>query len=150
MAILDNAELFYVLDHLRNFTVSVTSYVGHPWETAFAFLSILSITIVPFILPAMGFSAIEPIAQSTAAGWQSSIGIVVAGTLFAFLQSAAMGGVAAGVCYGAGVAGLDVLAYKKTFEWAVGWWHTETRGSKGGLGNEPDLIIVRMEFFNNV
>lgn len=125
-AILDNARLLNVLDRLRNFTASVTSYVHkHPWETAFALLSILGITIVPVVLPAIGFSAIGPVAQSIAAAWQSSIGIVAAGTPFAFLQSAAMGGAAAGVFYGAGVAGLAVLAGKKAFDWAVEWWHRE-------------------------
>jgi len=125
-AILDNAKLYYVLDRLRNFTASVTSYVHeHPWETAFALLSVLSITIVPVILPAIGFSAIGPVAESIAAAWQSSIGIVAAGTPFAFLQGAAMGGAAAGVFYGAGFAGLAVLAGKQAVDWAVGWWHRE-------------------------
>jgi hypothetical protein len=125
-AVLDNAKLYYVFDRLRNFTASVTSYVHeHPWETAFALLSVLSIAIVPVILPAIGFSAIGPFAESIAVAWQSSIGIVAAGTPFAFLQSAAMGGAAAGVFYGAGVAGLAVLAGKKAFDWAVGWWHRE-------------------------
>ena len=125
-AILDNAKLSYVLSRLRNFTASVTSYVHeHPWEMAFALLSILGITIVPVILPAIGFSAIGPVAESIAAAWQSSIGIVAAGTPFAFLQGAAMGGAAAGVFYGAGFAGLALLAGKKAVDWAVGWWHRE-------------------------
>lgn len=97
----------------------------HSWETAFALLSVLSITIVPVILLAIGFSAIGSIAKSIAIAWQSSLGIVAAGTSFAFLQSAAMGGATAGVFYGAGVAGLAVLAGKKAVDWAVGWWHRE-------------------------
>ncbi len=136
-AILDNAQLFYVLDRLRNqlsyvldrlrnFATSVTSYAHeHPWETAFALLSILSILVVPVILPAIGFSALGPVAQSIAAAWQSSLGIVAAATPFAFLQSAAMGGAAAGVFYGAGVAGLAVLGGKKAVGWAIGWWNKE-------------------------
>ena len=125
-AILDNAKLSYILGRLRNFTASLTSYVHkHPYETAIALLSILSIIIIPVIMPTIGFSAIGPVAQSIAAAWQSSIGIVAAGTPFAFLQSAAMGGAAAGVFYGAGVAGLAVLTSKKAVDWAVGWWHRE-------------------------
>ncbi len=88
--------------------------------------SILSITIVPVILPAIGFSAIGPVAQSIAAAWQSSLGIVAAGTPFAFLQSAAMGGAAAGVFYGAEIAGLAVLAGKKAVGWATGWWNSNS------------------------
>ncbi|PYI36381.1 hypothetical protein BP00DRAFT_361509 [Aspergillus indologenus CBS 114.80] len=50
----------------------------------------------PAVLGAVGFSASGPIATSFAAAWQSSLGVVQAGSLFATLQSAAMGGVAAG------------------------------------------------------
>ena len=85
----------------------------HPWKTVIILFSILSITIVPVILSAIGFSAIGPVAQSIAAVWQSSLKIITAGTLFAFLQSAAMNEAAAEVFYGAEVAGLTVLVGKK-------------------------------------
>ena len=45
----------------------------------------------------MGFGALGPIAGSIATGWQSSLGLVAAGTPFAFLQGAAMGGAAMGL-----------------------------------------------------
>ncbi|OJJ65725.1 hypothetical protein ASPBRDRAFT_49547 [Aspergillus brasiliensis CBS 101740] len=50
----------------------------------------------PAILGAAGFGATGPVAASLAAVWQSSIGAAQAGSLFATLQSAAMGGAAAG------------------------------------------------------
>ncbi|KAB8212792.1 hypothetical protein BDV33DRAFT_186137 [Aspergillus novoparasiticus] len=50
----------------------------------------------PAILGAVGFSAAGPVAASFAAAWQASIGAVQAGSLFATLQGAAMGGAAAG------------------------------------------------------
>ena len=62
----------------------------------------------------MGFSAIGPIGGIIAAGWQASLGSVASGSLFSFLQSAAMGRAAAGVItairmVGAGVAVAGVL-----------------------------------------
>ena len=62
----------------------------------------------PAILGAIGFSAAGPVAGSIAAGWQASMGSVVAGSLFAFLQSAAMGGAAAGIFAGIGALGAAV------------------------------------------
>jgi len=59
----------------------------------------------PAILGAIGFGALGPVAGSIAAGWQASIGSVVAGSLFAFLQSAAMGGAAMGLFMGIGAVG---------------------------------------------
>lgn len=62
----------------------------------------------PAILGAIGFSAIGPVAGSIAAGWQASMGSVAAGSFFAFLQSAAMGGAAASLFAGAGAVGAVV------------------------------------------
>jgi Interferon-induced 6-16 family len=59
----------------------------------------------PAILGAIGFGSLGPVAGSIAAGWQASIGTVVAGSLFAFLQSAAMGGAAMGLFLGIGAFG---------------------------------------------
>lgn len=59
----------------------------------------------PAILGAIGFSAAGPVLGSVAAGWQASMGSVAAGSLFAFLQSAAMGGAAMGLFTGVGVLG---------------------------------------------
>lgn len=66
------------------------------------------------VLGAIGFSAVGPAAGSVAAGMQSSIGLVPAGSLFAWCQSVAMGGAAlggvnAGIFGGAGVVGAATL-----------------------------------------
>jgi hypothetical protein len=55
----------------------------------------------PIVPGAVGFSAAGPVAGSLAAGWQSSMGLVAAGSPFAILQSAAMGGVGAAGCVSA-------------------------------------------------
>ena len=108
---------------LRKYAISFARYIHeHPGETVFALLCIVALTTVPIILPAIGFSSAGPVAGSLAAIWQSSIGFVAAGSPFAFLQSAAMGGAAAGWIYGAGAAGLGVLAGKKAKDWASAWW----------------------------
>lgn len=57
------------------------------------------------ILGAIGFSAVGPVAGSIAAGWQASMGTVAAGSFFALLQSAAMGGAAIGLFNGIGALG---------------------------------------------
>lgn len=67
-------------------------------------LSILSFCAVP-ALGAIGFTAAGPAANSVAAAWQASIGVVKAGSIFAWCQSAAMGGGALGGIQAAGVAG---------------------------------------------
>ncbi|EPS36607.1 hypothetical protein H072_9825 [Dactylellina haptotyla CBS 200.50] len=50
--------------------------------------------LVPLILPAIGFGTAGVTAGTMAAGWQSAIGLVEAGSLFAILQSAGAGGAA--------------------------------------------------------
>ena len=63
------------------------------------------------VLGAVGFGALGPIGGSAAAGWQASIGLVEAGSLFAWCQSAAMGGaVAVNTIVAAGAAGGGVTA----------------------------------------
>ena len=57
------------------------------------------------ILGAIGFRSTGPVAGSAAAGWQASIGMVKAGSLFALCQSVATGGAAAGLVTGIGVGG---------------------------------------------
>lgn len=57
------------------------------------------------ILGYVGFTAAGPAAGSAAAAWQASIGVVRAGSLFSWCQSAAMGGTALGSIQLAGVAG---------------------------------------------
>ncbi|KAI4087367.1 MAG: hypothetical protein LQ339_008915 [Xanthoria mediterranea] len=83
-------------------------------------LSVLSFCAVP-ALGAIGFTAAGPAANSVAAAWQASMGAVKAGSLFAWCQSAAMGGGALGGIQAAGVAGTaltrvgDLPELMKTF-----------------------------------
>ncbi len=67
-------------------------------------VSVLSFFAVP-VLGAVGFTAAGPAAGSAAAAWQSSMGVVKAGSLFSWCQSAAMGGGALSGIQAAGVAG---------------------------------------------
>ena len=69
----------------------------------------------PTIISAVGFGSLGPVAGSTAAAVQASVGNVAAGGLFATLQSAGMGGAAAlGTvvvisAVGVGLAGLGAI-----------------------------------------
>jgi hypothetical protein len=66
-----------------------------------------SVIAVP-VLGAAGFAATGPVAGSAAAAWQSSIGLVEAGSLFAWCQSAAMSGAALNGIFSFGIAGAGV------------------------------------------
>lgn len=66
-----------------------------------------SVAALP-ILGAAGFAATGPVAGSAAAAWQSSVGLVQAGSLFAWCQSAAMGGAAVSGIVAGGAAGGSV------------------------------------------
>ena len=63
-----------------------------------------SVAVLP-VLGLVGFAAAGPVAGSAAAAWQSSIGLVQAGSLFAWCQSAAMGGAAVNGIIACGAAG---------------------------------------------
>ena len=68
---------------------------------------IASLVALP-ILGAVGFAAAGPVAGSAAVAWQSSIGLVQAGSVFAWCQSAAMGGAAVNGIVALGAAGGSV------------------------------------------
>lgn len=84
-------------------------------------LSAVSMFAVP-VLGWVGFTATGPAAGSAAAAWQASIGVVRAGSLFSWCQSAAMSGSALGTIKLAGVAGaaltkvLDIPGLLETFQ----------------------------------
>ena len=78
--------------------------------TAFGILVFTAASLINPALGVAGFSAMGPLAGSFAAAWQSSIGLVQAGTFFAWCQSAAMGGAAAGMITGAQGLGLSAAA----------------------------------------
>ena len=66
--------------------------------------------LTPAILGAVGFGALGPVAGSAATGWQGGIGAVQAGSVFAWCQSAAMGGAAVNGIIATGAAGGGVAA----------------------------------------
>ena len=94
---------------MAQFIVSLKAWIRvHKKQTALIVLGIIIFALslaTPAILGAIGFSAAGPVLGSVAAGWQASIGSVAAGSLFAFLQSVAMGGAAMGLFTGVGVLG---------------------------------------------
>ncbi|KAK2757662.1 hypothetical protein FQN54_004631 [Arachnomyces sp. PD_36] len=85
----------------------------HPYQFGFqavgGTLALASVGAVP-VLGALGFSAVGPVAGSVAAGVQSSMGLVQAGSVFAWCQSVTMGGAAVGGLVGAGATGAGVAA----------------------------------------
>jgi len=93
-----NKFVRYVEDNPARFALQVTGAVA----------STVAFITVP-VLGVIGFSAIGPAAGTAAAAWQSSIGLVNAGSLFALCQSAAMGGAAAAGLTSVG-AGAGVIA----------------------------------------
>ncbi|PQE09237.1 kinase-like domain protein [Rutstroemia sp. NJR-2017a WRK4] len=93
---------------------SISKYIKkHPYRFGFQVVgglaTVASLVAVP-VLGAVGFAAAGPVAGSAAAAWQSSIGLVEAGSVFAWCQSAAMGGAALSGIIGAGVGGAGLLA----------------------------------------
>ena len=110
---------------------------AHPYRVfgVFGGITILGLTwAIPAFPEVVGFGALGPIARSIATGWQSSLGLVAVGTSFAFLQSAAMGGVAIGV-----MTGIDVLSSAATIaaalilkERTVGGQVSNCKGAVGG------------------
>lgn len=97
----------------KRFSRAAGTYISaHPLrfgvQCAGAAVGIAAAVAVP-VLGAAGFGALGPVAGSSAAVWQASIGAVEAGSLFAWCQSAAMGGAAVNGIVAAGVTGGGVL-----------------------------------------
>ena len=80
----------------------------HPFLLASQVVGGAALTASVAALPVLGlagFAATGPVAGSAAVAWQSSIGLVQAGSLFAWCQSAAMGGAAVNGIIACGAAG---------------------------------------------
>ncbi|RYP77264.1 hypothetical protein DL769_003459 [Monosporascus sp. CRB-8-3] len=132
---------------------------AHPVSSAITGVGLGVFGIVSLINPVLGiagFSAVGPAAGSAAAAWQSSIGLVQAGSIFAWCQSAAMGGAAAGtiaaaqgVGVGIGAAGLGGLLGGSTDEdidmQMVLSLFTEKVRKKGGGNADKELEEGRKE-----
>jgi len=90
----------------------IVSYIAkHPvlfgLQVTGGIVSLASLVALP-ILGAVGFGMAGPAVGSAAAAWQSSIGLVEAGSFFTWCQSAAMGGAAVGGILATGFAGAGV------------------------------------------
>lgn len=92
----------------------MTSYIKkHPWISGIAATGgLLSLAPVaaPAAIGAYGFGALGPLAGSAAAAWQTALGgPIAAGSWFAWYQSVAMGGAAAGAFTTAGYTGAGIV-----------------------------------------
>lgn len=134
----------------ENPTATVALFIG---ASALVTMMITSGELVPLALRAVGFGAKGPIARSFAAAIQSRIGNVQVGSVFAQLQSAAMGGTAMAVLrqtatvafVGLGIAGatggligigsktLGLETGFKTVEWKS--WEENSR-----IDSTPELV----------
>jgi hypothetical protein len=86
----------------------------------------------PALLGAIGFSTSGPVVASLAAAWQSSIGVVQAGSLFATLQGAAMGGAAAGTFTTASNIGIGMVGSAAVgIKWKHNSKHPDQTGELG-------------------
>ena len=88
---------------------AATNYAkAHPIRTGIQVAGLTLTAVSMFAVPVLGlvgFASTGPAPGSAAAAWQASIGVVRAGSLFSWCQSAAMGGAALGGIKVAGVAG---------------------------------------------
>ncbi|KLJ07286.1 hypothetical protein EMPG_17233 [Blastomyces silverae] len=82
----------------------------NPYQLATGTVLIATSIVATPALGVIGFTPIGPAAGTVATAWQSGIGSVEAGSLFARCQSAAMGGVAAKAVTAVGAAGAGVAA----------------------------------------
>ncbi|KAL8836826.1 MAG: hypothetical protein Q9176_006059 [Flavoplaca citrina] len=127
-----------LLKHLKD----ISNWVrAHPYRAfgLFGGITILGLTLaIPAILEIVGFGALGPVGGSIAAGWQSSLGLVAAGSPFAFLQGAAMGGAAMGVMTGIGVlvGAVTVAAALTLKEGTVCGLVSSCKGAVGGTVNK--------------
>ena len=90
----------------------------HPYLFTLQIIGVTLVLISICLLPVLGFGAAGPVAGSLAASWQASMGTVAAGSTFAFLQSAAMGGTAAGLFTGMGVTGATAVLGPAALQYA--------------------------------
>lgn len=104
------------------------------WLGGLAACAIAPVLLAPVALGAAGFTAVGPAAGSLAASWMSAIatangGGVAAGTLYATLQSMAMGGAALPV---GGLAAGGAGAYVAASGAVKGIWHAVSAVTRRG------------------
>ncbi|KAI8937285.1 hypothetical protein NX059_006493 [Plenodomus lindquistii] len=111
--------------------INVAKVIGHwikahPWETAALIVPLILVACTPAIFGAVGFGTGGIVAGSIAAGLQAGIGNVAAGSTFAVLTSAMMGGGGLPVVLG-GVWGISTAVMGGIALWKR-WSGAESRG----------------------
>ncbi|KAI8937286.1 hypothetical protein NX059_006494 [Plenodomus lindquistii] len=97
-----NEKVEAIKTSVTGMTRAVRAWVkAHPWQAAAIVITIILIACTPAFLHIAGFTAGGIAAASLAAGIQSGIGCVAAGSTFAVLTSAMMGGYGVFVVFGA-------------------------------------------------
>ncbi|KAG6237264.1 hypothetical protein E4U25_002868 [Claviceps purpurea] len=122
----------------KTFQHAMDATLKRPYSTAFVAAGVLvaavpALAVAP-VLGGLGFGALGPVAGSAAAGIQSGIGNVAAGSLFATLQSAGMGG-AGTVMVNAAVSGAAAAGSALK---ALHWWKTSGDGSDDAEDEKKD------------
>ncbi|KAK6343473.1 hypothetical protein TWF730_011062 [Orbilia blumenaviensis] len=99
----------------------------------------LAAILSPLILPAVGFGSAGVGAGSIAAGWQSAIGLVEAGSIFALCQSAGAGGAAgAAAITAAALGGTGTVV-------AAGAVASATAGIENNVLRDEDLFALFLQ-----
>ncbi|KAK6525809.1 hypothetical protein TWF281_010852 [Arthrobotrys megalospora] len=99
----------------------------------------LTAILSPLILPAIGFGSAGVGAGSIAAGWQSAIGLVEAGSIFALCQSAGAGGAAgAAAITAAALGGTGTIV-------AAGAVAGAAAGIEGNVLRDEDLFALFLQ-----
>lgn len=92
-------------------------------------------------LPVAGFGAGGVAAGSAAAAWQSSIGAVAAGSIFAILQSLGATGIGI-LLFGSIGAGLGLLASSAAI---IGWCTCEEDAKNDAKNNPTEKVVNEIE-----
>ena len=128
------------MEYLRNATSSIIRQHTTALAVGSTGLALATAPITgPALLGVIGFSTSGPVVASLAAAWQSSIGVVQAGSLFATLQGAAMGGAAAGAFTTASNIGIGMVGSAAV---GIKWKHdSEHPDPTGEFGNKSMPVV---------
>ncbi|KAH8145966.1 uncharacterized protein LAJ45_10108 [Morchella importuna] len=129
----------YYIAHPKEAWEELIAYAReNPWKFSLCCLGI-GLGIATIVVPlAIGFGPAGPILGSIAAGWQSGIGSVVAGSAFAVIQSMAMTGVftaIGGTLIGIGTA-IPLIGplFGRFGSWIGSWFGSDSPGPGSPFG----------------
>ncbi|KAG6197129.1 hypothetical protein E4U50_007983 [Claviceps purpurea] len=125
----------------KTFQHAMDATLKRPYSTAFVAAGVLvaavpALAVAP-VLGSLGFGALGPVAGSAAAGIQSGIGNVAAGSLFATLQSAGMGGAGIAVVNAAVSGAAGAGSALRAFHW---WATSEDGANNADEADEADDV----------